>query len=214
MAPARCATLALVQIRAYRPADRDDVYDVCVRTADSGGDARGRYSTDDFMPDLFAGPYLHLEPELAFVLDDGDRVVGYVLGTADTARWAAEHRARWLPLVADRYPRATHGGPLSPQEDLTELLHHPERNVHAGLEAYPAHLHIDVLPEHQGAGHGRALIRAFLAALGAAGVPAVHLGMVTANTPARAFYDRLGFHELPVHVPGLTFLGAPTDLEV
>ncbi|WP_199425297.1 GNAT family N-acetyltransferase [Actinotalea solisilvae] len=203
-----------MQIRAYRPADRDDVYDVCVRTADAGGDARGQYSTDDFMPDLFAGPYLHLEPELAFVLDDGDRVVGYVLGAADTARWAAEHRARWLPLVADRYPRATGPGPRTPQEDLTELLHHPERNVHPGLEAYPAHLHIDVLPEHQGAGHGRALIRTYLAALRAAGVPAVHLGMVTANTPARAFYDRLGFHELPVRVPGLTFLGARTDLVV
>ncbi len=141
-----------MQIRPYRPADRDDVYDVCVRTADGGGDARGRYSTDDFMPDLFAGPYLVLEPELAFVLDEGTRVVGYVLGTADTARWAAEHRARWLPRVADRYPRVAE--PATPQEELTELLHHPERNVYPELAGYPAHLHIDVLPEHQGAGAG------------------------------------------------------------
>lgn len=35
-----------------------------------------------------------------------------------------------------------------------------------------------------------------------------HLGMVTANTPARAFCDRLGFHEIPVPDPGtLTYLG-------
>ena len=55
-------------IRGYRPSDRADVYDVCVRTAEAGGDARGMYRRDDFIPDVFAGPYLALEPEgaLAF----------------------------------------------------------------------------------------------------------------------------------------------------
>lgn len=201
----------MAQIRPYRPADRDQVYEVCVRTADAGGDARGQYSTDDFMPDLFAGPYLMLEPELAFVVDDGG-VVGYVLGTADTARWADEHRRRWLPTVAERYPWVA--SPSTPQEELTDLLHHPERNIHPELTGYPAHLHIDLLPSHQRQGLGRGLVAAFLGALRQRGVPAVHLGMVTANTSARAFYDRLGFHELPVEVPGLTFLGAPTDLEL
>jgi RimJ/RimL family protein N-acetyltransferase len=47
-----------------------------------------------------------------------------------------------------------------------------------------------------------------LDALARGGVPAVHLGMVTANTAARAFYDRVGFHEIAVPDPGpLTFLG-------
>ena len=52
----------------------------------------------------------------------------------------------------------------------------------------------------------------FLAALHDRGVPAVHLGMVTVNTKARAFYDRLGFHPVPVVDPGpLTYLGRATD---
>lgn len=202
-----------MEIRQYRPSDRADVYDVCVRTADGGGDARGQYSTDDFMPDVFAGPYLHLDPDLAFVLDDGERVVGYVLGTADTARWAERHRAEWLPLVAARYPLPD-GEPRTKEEELTALLHHPEWNVHPELAAYPAHLHIDVLPGQQGHGHGRALIRTLLAALRDRGVAAVHLGMVSTNTPARAFYDRLGFRELPLTAPDVTYLGASTDLEV
>ena len=33
-----------------------------VRTADGGGDARGKYRWDDLMPDLFAGPYVFLAP--------------------------------------------------------------------------------------------------------------------------------------------------------
>lgn len=199
------------KLRGYRASDRDDVYDVCVRTADEGDDARGQYSTDDLMPDVFAGPYLALDPELAFVVDDGARVVGYVLGTADTARWAARHRELWLPTVADKYPAVDQ--PSTPEENLVDLLHHPERNVHPELAGHPAHLHIDLLPSHQGLGLGRRLIRTYLAALRDRGVPAVHLGMATANTSARAFYDRVGFTEL-MRRPGVTFLGAPTDLPV
>jgi hypothetical protein len=37
--------------------------------------------------------------------------------------------------------------------------------------------------------------------------------MVTTNTPARAFYDRLGFHVVPVPDPGpLTYLGRSTEV--
>ena len=67
----------------------------------------------------------------------------------------------------------------------------------AELADYPAHLHIDLLPELQGLGFGRRLIDTLRAALAARGVAAVHLGMDAANTGARAFYARLGFHELP-----------------
>nr|WP_199185889.1 GNAT family N-acetyltransferase [Streptomyces carminius] len=197
-------------IRPYRPADRAAVYDVCVRLADAGGDARGLYRDDDLMPDIFAGPYLHLEPGLAFVLDDGERAVGYVIGAADTAAFAEAFRREWLPLVADRYPRAERPG--TPDEYMTELLHTPERMVLPELTGHPAHLHIDILPEYQGAGHGRALMYRLLAALREAGVPRVHLGMLTANTGARRFYDRLGFYEIPVSDAGpVTYLGRSTQ---
>jgi ribosomal protein S18 acetylase RimI-like enzyme len=36
--------------------------------------------------------------------------------------------------------------------------------------------------------------------------------MVSSNTSARAFYDRLGFHEIPVADPGpVTYLGRTTQ---
>ncbi|MEU6035158.1 GNAT family N-acetyltransferase [Actinomadura sp. NPDC047616] len=196
--------------RPYRPGDRDAVYDVCVRTAHEGGDSRHIYPDLELMPSLFAGPYVHLEPELAFVLDDGERAVGYIVGTADTAAFVKEYRASWLPTLVERYP-APSGPPVTPSDAMIELMHDPERMLVPGLEAYPAHLHIDLLPEHQRQGHGRALMRAFLDALRRRNVPAVHLGMVTANTAARAFYDRLGFHEIPIADPGpLTYLGRGT----
>ena len=52
----------LPKIRPYREQDLAAVYDICVRTADAGADARGKYRSDDLMPDLFAGPYVFLAP--------------------------------------------------------------------------------------------------------------------------------------------------------
>lgn len=197
-------------IRPYRPTDRAALSDICVRTADAGGDSRHIYPDPELMPSIFAAPYATLEPELAFVLDDGTRAVGYVLGCADTVAFVQAYRQRWLPTLLDRYP-APATTPGTPSEQMIDLMHRPERMILPELAGYPAHLHIDILPEHQGQGHGRALMRTFLAALHAAGVPAVHLGMVSANTGARAFYDRLGFHVIPVPDPGpLTYLGRRT----
>lgn len=198
-------------IRPYRTEDRAAVGHVCVMTADEGGDSRDLCPDEELMPSLFAYPYCHLEPELAFVLDDGTgRAVGYVLGTADTARFVGDLRDVWIPSVAGRYPRST-TPPRTPVDTMIDLLHRPERMILPELAAHPAHLHIDLLPDWQRRGHGRALMDTFLDALADRGVPAVHLGMVTANTSARAFYDRLGFHEIPVPEPGpLTYLGRPT----
>ena len=181
--------------------------DICIRTADSGGDASQLYADPGILPELFAYPYVELEPDLAFVLDDGTRVVGYVLGTRDTARFADRWRAEWLTRLADRYPLGS-GDPARPDAGMVDYLHHPEVMVVPGLTDYPAHLHIDILPTHQGAGHGRALMEVILGTLRAQGVPGLYVAMLTANRPARGFYDRLGFHELEVPDPGpLTHLG-------
>lgn len=88
------------------------------------------------------------------------------------------------------------GAPATPDETIAWLLHHPERMVVPELAAWPAHLHIDLLPEWQGRGYGRKLMRTLLAALAERGVPAVHLVMTVANKPARAFYGRMGFEEI------------------
>lgn len=197
-------------IRPYRPSDRDALFDICVRTAENGGDSRHVHPDLDLLPNIFAAPYAELEPELAFVVDDGDRAVGYVLGTADTPTFVRRFRDEWLPRLADRYP-APAGEASTPTEMMLHLMHTPERMLVPEIADHPAHLHIDLLPSHQRAGYGRELMDTFLAALAAGGVERVHLGMLTANTAARAFYDRLGFSVLPVGDPGpLTYLGRTT----
>jgi ribosomal protein S18 acetylase RimI-like enzyme len=192
-------------VRAYRPTDLDAVYDICVRTADGGIGVLGVYSSDRLVGDIFAAPYVTHEPEHAHVVDDGDgTAVGYILGTANTVEFVRWYRDEWLPATV--YP------PSARDEAMLALHRGPERMIVPELAPYPAHLHVDVLPDWQGKGLGRELMAAFLAGLARAGVPAVHLGMLSSNVGARAFYDRVGFHE--VEVPGagpLTFLGRATD---
>lgn len=197
-------------IRPYRPEDHAALYDVCVRTAHEGGDARHLYPDPDLMPDIFAGPYAYLEPDLTFVLDNGERAVGYILGTADTTTFVERYRSSWLPIVRDRYPRPG-GPPRSAADAMVALMHDPERMLVPELAGYPAHLHIDLLPSYQRKGYGRDLMFTFLDALRRKRVDAVHLGMATANKAARAFYDRLGFHEISVADAGpVTYLGRTT----
>jgi ribosomal protein S18 acetylase RimI-like enzyme len=200
-----------MEIRGYRPSDLPAVYDICVRTAAAGSDARGHYASDLLMGDVFAAPYVTAEPEHAHILDDGTgRAVGYILGTADTSRFVGWYRDTWIPATADRCPVPA-DPPVTPDDGILALHHNPERMLVPQLADHPAHLHIDVLPQWQGNGQGRALMERFLAGLRAAGVPRVHLGMSTSNTNARAFYDRVGFHEIPVPDAGpVTFLGRHT----
>lgn len=184
---------------------------MCVRTADSGGDARGKYDTDRLMGDLFAAPYAFLQPHLAFVLEDHGSVVGYVVGTSDTAAFAAAYRQRWIPTLAGIY-QPLQGEPANDTEFMLSLHFNPERMIVPALKDYPAHLHIDLLPPYQRRGYGRALMATMMAALHLAGAPAVHVGMLSANTSARVFYDRLGFHEIAVPDAGvLTYLGRSTS---
>ena len=185
------------RIRPYQTEDQDAVYDICVRTGASGSDARGHYSSEALLPDVFAGPYLALEPCLAFVLEDAGRVVGYVLGTADTPSFVTAWRERWLPRVAPRHPPPS--APARPTDAwVLSLLHHPERMLAPELVPHPAHLHVDLLPEAQGAGHGRRLVETFLAAAARAGARSLHLGTGAGNARAIRFYERLGFQRLAV----------------
>ncbi|HET7017466.1 MAG TPA: GNAT family N-acetyltransferase [Streptosporangiaceae bacterium] len=182
-------------IRPYRAGDRDAVYDIAVRTGAAGQDARGRFSTDDLIGDIYAGAYLYLEPEHAYVLDNGTRAVGYVIGTADTAGFVTAYRERWLPLMRRRYqPPADR--PATDEEHKLAALFNPEIMLMDELESHPAHLHINLLPDYQGSGFGRKMVDTFLASVAAAGVTSCYLAVRPANTSALGFYTRLGWQRL------------------
>ncbi|TAM66519.1 MAG: GNAT family N-acetyltransferase [Microbacteriaceae bacterium] len=199
----------MAQIRTYRPTDRADVAEVCLRTGNLGGDATGLHVSDGLLPDIYVLPYIAFEPERAFLVDTGERVAGYLVATADTRAFVERYRAEWLPSFARRYPRVE--PPLTASDQFVEVGYTPERMLIPELDAYPAHLHIDLLPELQGQGFGRALIRRLLTELRGRGVPGVHLGVSPQNLAARGFYAALGFRPLPSGGTAGGLLGLTTD---
>lgn len=194
-------------LRRYQPSDLPAIVDICVRTGDNGADASGGYADNSLLAAVYARPYVLLEPDLAFVVDDGTRAVGYILGTADTLRFIERYRSEYLPQIVAEY-RTLEVGDHAPSAGLIrEGLRRPERLWRAQFKGYPAHLHIDLLPVAQARGNGRRLMERFLDTLRARNVPGVHLGVSAANEQALGFYQRLNFELLPIEVPGSLYLG-------
>ncbi len=190
-----------MRIRQFRPGDEPFLSNICLKTADAGGDATGLLPDGELWAHIFALPYAEKHPDLAFVVaNDADEPVGYVLGTDDTDAFEDWFANEYWPRLAERFP--------NPSDDdgsrEAGLLKYAYAR-RAGAEPYgtdhPAHLHIDLLPEAQGAGWGRKLIEALADALRARGIRSLHLGVDTNNTNAIAFYERLGFTPIPTH-PG------------
>ena len=192
-------------IRPYRPADRAALLEVCVRTADAGRDATGMLADDDLWGLIFAVPYAERHPDLTWVVEsDDERVIGYVVATDDTEGFEQWFRTEWWPQFAERFPRPA--DPRSLEERIVELAYARGSGPEPHAADYPAHLHIDLLPETQGQGVGRRLAETLWDELRRRGVPGLHLGMNPENTSAAAFYERLGMQRLPA-APGSLVYG-------
>lgn len=173
-------------IRPFEPADVADLADVCLRTGAAGEDASHLHASPTLLANVYAVPYARHDPSLALVVDNGRRVVGYVLATADTRAFAEWFSGVWWPSARPDPVAESDAALVTSADD-------PDRMLLADVDRYPAHLHIDLLPEAQGQGLGRRLMNEMFDRLRERGVPAVHLALDPANAGAGLFYERLGF---------------------
>ncbi|MFC7492307.1 GNAT family N-acetyltransferase [Knoellia alttitudinis] len=171
--------------------DLDSMRRVCLLTGDNGTDATGRWADDGLLPDVYLEPYLRYPQGLAWVVDEGDGAVGYVVAVPDTVDFVAWWGQSWTDEFVRRH------GDVAARADEEWLFAggtRPELMLsHADDAAFPAHLHVDLLPQAQGRGLGRELLRTLAEELGRLGVPGVHLRVGEENLAAVAFYRRLGF---------------------
>lgn len=189
-----------MHVRPATPEDRPRLYEICLRTGAAGQDATALHHDPDLLGHVYVGPYLELAPELAFVLEDHE-VLGYVLSVADTEAFERACEEHWWPRLRRRYPPGTFT-PGTPDAAVAQLLHSPPHTDRQVTDAYPAHLHVDLLPAAQGGGHGRRLLAHLFAALEELGASGVHLGVSARNERALGFYRRLGFTTLEADADG------------
>ncbi len=120
--------------------------------------------------------------DTCFILaDENDDAVGYILCETDYKRYRKIFRQKYVPIIRDIH-----------KKDGRDAWFLPIPFSLFGKK-YPAHLHIDILPEYQNKGFGSKLIEALLIKLKAQGVKGVMLTANFKNSGAIRFYKRLGF---------------------
>jgi len=178
-------------IRLYKKSDLPYLYEICLKTGNSGIDATELYKDPLLLGNFYSAPYAVIHPELTFILADNDIPLGYILGTNDSELFYHKSEKEWFPPLRKKY--------LLPNENDDASDAKIIRLIHKGhlpkpeLLSYPAHLHIDILPEGQGQGMGRKLIETFCNKLIEMKVQALHLEVGKRNTNAIFFYERIGF---------------------
>jgi ribosomal protein S18 acetylase RimI-like enzyme len=170
----------MAEIRKLRKGEIYPVEYICRMTA--GEFAKKEPIVGNRMAKMYSTYYARECYDTCFVLvDDSDKPVGYILCEPDYKRYRRVFRKKDVPAIR-------------------------EINFSCGVESwffpvpytllgrkYPAHLHIDILPDYQSKGYGQEMIKTLLNKLKEMNIPGVMLITNRDNTGAIRFYERLGF---------------------
>jgi hypothetical protein len=85
--------------------DEDGAIAVCLQTGNSGDDATLLFNDPKVLGYRYVSPYIHLSPELAFVLEDSKgNICGYVLAALHSDLFYKRYVNEWLPKMKLLYP--------------------------------------------------------------------------------------------------------------
>jgi len=189
------------RIRKYLAGDEDAIKEITFRTGFKGEDLTGRNYIDD--KDLFFLIFIYYypkyEPQHCFVAEDlkREKVVGFICGTPNTVQQESRFKKimiwrilfRVLSVTIWRYPKTfltlLKMSGMRPSIDPIAIS-----NL---IQKYPAHLHINLLPEYQHMGLGSKLIQTYESHLLKLGISGVHLQTTSYNKKAIPFYLKNGY---------------------
>jgi hypothetical protein len=167
-----------LHIRPYRPADRQAVRQICLKTAYRNRGYRLFFEDGELFADYWTGYYLDYNPELSFVAEREGEVVGYLLGCGDSHHFLKVMKRQILPgivfklawrILRLRYRR------LKTFRFIGWLLWRSWREVPPiPLDRFPAHYHLNLLPGGRFKHGFSALLLRFLDELERRGVPGLY----------------------------------------
>ena len=187
--------MADFSIRSYKSADTSAVYEICLKTGNSGQDATHLFYDPLVLGHLYVGPYTEFEPQSVFILEDDQGPCGYIMGVLDSQTYYQWMHSEWLPKIRVDYKKPTGNTDIWDEtEKITNLLFHPVSQ--RLLPDFPSHLHIDLLSRAQGKGQGKLMMDRFIDYLRYNKIPGVHLELSSKNDRAFNFYRKYGMQEL------------------
>ncbi|WP_344275722.1 GNAT family N-acetyltransferase [Actinomadura napierensis] len=209
--PDGAGSLAPAQIRPFAESDRTELLALFGR-AREGSPSGSLWGHEESEASIYLTPYMDLEPESLFVAESGGRLVGCLTGCPDSSRLPSEE-ARTLEAIRRHHlmlrPRLAAFFARSTGDLLWAAARHRPRAAAFEDPRWPAHLHINLVPEARGTGAAENLMTAWFDRLRSTGSPGCHLQTLCENTRALSFFRRMGFTEHgPARlVPGLRYRG-------
>ncbi len=185
-------------VRPMQPRDRQEVLAIAADTGYFGDPIRLVQEDPTLFCDLLYRYYVDLEPQHAWVAEQGGHVVGFIVGSLNSRAMRVRWLTRILPLiVGNAIGGRYHLGPSTRRRLAAEALANLRGEVPSvDLHTYPAHLHVNVDAGWRGQGLGRRLLEAYLGQLAAQGVRGVHLRTTNLNAAACHLYESMGFRLL------------------
>lgn len=179
-------------IRPYERSDIDSVRSICLKTTDM------RKKTEverKAIINTFCNYYVECEPQNCFVaVDDDDNAVGYIICAENYSRYEKNFFEKYYPIIKKC---GTFKAMLAKSSAMITKRY-------AGF--YPAHMHIDILPEYQRMGLGTQLMDTLVNHLKQKKIRGLMLVVGAKNEKGISFYQKYGFKKIAT-VSGSVVMG-------
>ena len=194
-------------IRPYQSADRQAIWEIACDTADRGKPVENFFSDRTVVADMLMRYYTDYEPQALWVAEYEKKVVGYLSGCLDSARYS--HVMAWR-IMPGATMRAILRGLLMRRETFNLVRAAVKSLLRGGVRSdmpladYPAHLHINLRDGFRGQHLGMRLIEQFVGQAKSANVKGIHASVLEDNVNASKFFTQAGFNVLrryPVFLP-------------
>jgi len=169
-------------VRPYERSDIERVRNICLKTTDMRikNEVQRRA-----LINTFCNYYVECEPQNCFVaVDDEDNAVGYIICAENFARYEKKFFEKYYPII--KKCGITKGILARASVMITKR--------YAGF--YPAHMHIDILPEYQRMGLGTQLVDALVNHLKEKKIRGLMLVVSAKNEKGMNFYNKYGFNKI------------------
>lgn len=189
--------MPLIDVRPYRPGDREAVRQICGDTGFLGQPIDPVFEDRELFADYLTGYYLRFEPESTLVCEVDGQVVGYLMGCRRPLVYQAYQAVSNLVLAARALVRChTRGyGPAS-REFLGWIAFNAWREIPAAPRTAP-HFHINLRPPARDVAGTRRLMELFLQSVHRSGHTRVCGQMVSyEDRRTDALFERYGFQVL------------------
>jgi ribosomal protein S18 acetylase RimI-like enzyme len=197
-----------INIRQAVLSDLPYLYEICLKTGYEGKDASKLYNEPYLIGHYYVAPYVIYQNNLCFVAEYENCPKGYIVSVSDTINYKKWLEENWLLQLRKQFPKENKVKYTEKEEEIINEIHKKQYPIDlknfAWLSDYPAHLHIDLLPDIQKKGIGKILMEKLIDNLKEQNISGIHLGVSNTNPGAISFYKKMDFKILKEEEWGYT----------